>query len=124
MNIFKEGQKVERFIEEAIQMKVVVFPCPRCGHRNRPGKGNVDRVKMYLLDQLPPCTKCHAVLPKERYDRSTISVVYRQRALEELGFPREVAQCLRCRQLLRVPTDKGKICVTCKCCAAKFEFDP
>jgi DNA-directed RNA polymerase subunit RPC12/RpoP len=114
--------EVEKFMGKRVHKgKIVLFPCPKCGHRTRPGKGNVERVKLYLSDELPPCRRCGAELSKQCYDRSTISAGLIERALRELGF-KEVIACPYCRQRLRVPTDKGTIRVSCVKCSRKFEY--
>lgn len=38
--------------------KVIFVPCPHCGHRNRGGKDNVEVIKNWMLNCLPPCKKC------------------------------------------------------------------
>lgn len=121
-NIFTTKQNLEKLFEKTRGTTFVLFPCPICGHRNKPKGSNLDRVKLYLEDKLPQCRGCGRKLGKELFDRSTIPGELRMRGLKELGF-KEIIRCPQCSQKLRVPTKK-QIKVTCPKCMRRFNFIP
>lgn len=45
----------------------IFVPCPRCGHNNKPHRRLKESLRLWLLDQLPPCKKCGAQLRKSDY---------------------------------------------------------
>ncbi len=91
-DIFTAKQRAERLIGKGGRISLsLLFLCPKCGHANRPATRKLDSVKLYLLDELPPCRKCGWELKKRNYDRTTIPRALTRRALRELGL--EEASC-------------------------------
>src|SRR5437867_4227629 len=86
-DIFTAKQKAQRLVGKGGRISLsLLFPCPKCGHANRPATHKLKSVKLYLLDQLPPCRKCGWELKKRNYDRSTIPAPLLRRAIRELGL--------------------------------------
>jgi hypothetical protein len=86
-DIFTAKQKAERLLGKSGRVSfLLLFPCPKCGHANRPATKKLESVKLYLLDKLPPCRMCGWELKKRYYDRSTVPVTLMRRALKDLGL--------------------------------------
>src|SRR5262249_24956938 len=96
-DIFTEKQKAERLAGEARMSLGIFFPCPQCGHQNRPARTKVQSIRLYLLDQLPPCRQCGSVLRRANFDRSTIPATLLRRAEAQLRRER-VMRCSNCGQ--------------------------
>lgn len=69
---------------KSVKVESLVFPCPKCGHRNRPAAQKLKSVKLYLLDKLPPCRKCGCELKSRNYDQSKFPDRLIKRASKEL----------------------------------------
>ena len=72
------------FMSKFVIVESLMFPCPKCGHANRPAAQKLKSVKLYLLDKLPPCRKCGWELKSRNYDQSKISDRLMKRARKEL----------------------------------------
>ena len=120
---FTTKQKVEKLFGKTGGATDLLFPCPICGHRNKPKGSNLDRVKRLLKDTLPKCKKCGKQLNKKEFDRSTIPISLLNRALRDLES-KNIIKCRNCEKEMKVPTDRGKIKVTCPGCLLKFNFTP
>src|SRR6266852_5098302 len=122
-DLFTEKQKAERLAGEARMSLAISFPCPQCGHANRPGKTKLQSIRLYLLDHLPPCRHCGAALRRANFDRSTISPTLLRRAEASLRRDR-VIECGKCGQKLRAPADRGSIKLRCPKRRAEFDYIP
>ena len=122
-DIFTDKQKAERLVGGASISLALLFPCPACGHSNKPARTKLQSVKMYLLDELPPCRRCGQQLRRGNFDRSTIPASLLRRAEAELDRHR-IIKCVKCPQKLKAPTDCGRVKLRCPKCKAEFEFVP
>ncbi len=116
-----------------INKGIPLFPCPKCGHRNRPSMKLYESMMMYELDSLPKCRnrKCGFQLLKEHFPetyfppeiRGTLEDV--RKKLREIRTE-TIIECPNpeCRLKQRVPTNKGKLRVHCKQCHNPFIYEP
>ena len=122
-DILTEKQKAERLAEGASMSFALLFPCPQCGHANRPARTKLQSVRLYLLDQLPPCRRCGSALRRASFPRSAIPAGLLKRA--EAALPKErVIECANCAQKLRPPADRRKVKLRCPKCKAEFDYLP
>lgn len=45
----------------------VIMSCHNCGHRNRPHRTVRESIRLWFVDELPPCKKCKQELKKDNY---------------------------------------------------------
>jgi|SRR5882672_9051368 len=122
-DIFTEKQKAERLAGAGRISLALLFPCPQCGHANKPGRTKVQSVRLYLLDQLPPCRRCGSALRRANFDRSTIPSGLIKQAEAQVRRER-IIECTKCGQKLRAPADRGSIKLRCPRCEAEFDYIP
>jgi ssDNA-binding Zn-finger/Zn-ribbon topoisomerase 1 len=122
-DILTGKQKLERLGGSRRITLALLFPCPVCGHANRPARDKPEGVKMYLRDDLPPCRRCGSMLRRANFDRSTIPDPLLRYAEADLGR-QQVVRCAKCAQELRLPTNRGRVNLRCPKCKAEFQFSP
>jgi hypothetical protein len=101
MTYITDGRSAADLVGDGPVSLSLVFPCPKCGHANRPARRKLDSLKLYLQDKLPPCRKCGWQLRQRYYDCSTAPKPLLRQAMKELGLKQEPAGAAKDRKRWR-----------------------